>query len=234
MVKKLLLLLMTIIVLTSATFAVAEELDLSQLTFDELIELRTKITLEMQSRPEAEDIVLGVGEYVVGRDLNPGSYYLIYESGNMAPGYVSVYSDETKSTRILRMETETSTYDVYTLSSLVEGNVVVVEHNGLRANQVGFPEYFAPKGTVIPAGTYEIGVDIPAGRYTAHLLDGLSYIYIYPDSESCSQKDWQNRESFLLAHGNRECLLSLQEGSYVVIERNSLIMNKYVPGFTFE
>lgn len=234
MLKKLLLLLITTMLMCGAASSFAEGLDLSQLTFEELTNLRAQITLEMQSRPEAADIVLGVGEYVVGRDLNPGSYYMIYESGNMSSGYVSVYSDETKSNRILWITTETSTYDVYSLTSLVEGNVVVVEHNSLRANQVGYPDYFAPEGTVIPAGTYEIGVDIPAGKYTAHLMDGISNIRVYPDFESCSQKDWTKRDDYSLAHGNRECQLSLQEGSYLVIERNSIIMNKFVSTFTFD
>lgn len=232
--KRMLLTLMALALLMSAACAVAETTDLSQMTFEELADLRARIDAEMLLRPEAEDMVLGVGEYVVGRDLMPGSYYMIYESGNMAPGYVSVYSDDTKSQRILWIMTETSTYDVYPLTSLEEGNVVVVEHNIMRANRVGFPDYHAPEGTVIPAGTYEVGVDISAGKYSAHLLDGISYIYVYPDAESHAKADWTKRESHLLAHGNRECVLSLQEGSYLVIERNSVIMNKYVSAFTFE
>lgn len=234
MLRRMLLTLLAMMLMMGAWCAVAETPDLSQMTFEELADLRSLINAEMLLRPEGEDMVLGVGDYLVGRDLMPGSYYMIYESGNMSPGYVSVYADESKSARLLWITTETSTYDVYSLASLKEGNVVVVEHNAMRVNQMGFPDYQAPEGTMIPAGTYEIGVDIPAGKYTAQLLKGISNVYVYPDEGSCTQADWTKREDYLLAHGNRVCVLSLQEGSYLVIKRNSIIMNKYVPPFTFD
>lgn len=61
---------MALILSLSTLSALAETLDLSQMTFEELAELQTRIDLEMQNRPKAEEIVLSNGgTFIVGRDL---------------------------------------------------------------------------------------------------------------------------------------------------------------------
>ena len=232
MLKKSFLLLTALILLLGAVSALAETPDLSQMTFEELAELRTLIDAEMLTRPEAEDIVLAVGEYVVGRDLKPGTYYAIYESGEWSSGYVRIFQDETKEKRLLYMSTDPASYNVYMLKDLVEGNVVVIEYNALRVNMTGFPDHHAPEGTLIPAGVYEVGVEIPAGKYSAFLNAGASNIYVYQNMDA--YQNGKKQQSFRFGYTNRECVLSLQDGNIVEVKSNSVIMNKYVSTFTFD
>lgn len=230
MLRKVALLLLLMVM--SLTTVLAEGLDLTQMTFDELDELRAKINAEMLTRPEAEDLVLSVGEYVVGRDLKPGTYYAIYDSGTFTAGSIYVYQDETKAKRQTWISVSPYTYDVYQLSNLQEGNLVVVEYNAIRVNMTGYPDYKASAGTEIPAGAYVIGTDIPAGRYTAHLNNGVSYIYVYSNADTYDAGT--KTDSFGLAFNNRECVLDLAEGNILKIQSNSIIMNKYTPSFTFD
>lgn len=234
MLKKTCLLLTALILLLGVATAFAETPDLSQMTFEELAELRTLINAEMLTRPEAEDMVLGAGEYVVGRDLQPGTYYAIYESGTWSSGYVRIYKDETKEKRLLHISIDP--YDIYPMTDLVEGNIIVVEYNAIRVNMTGFPDYHAPEGTLIPAGVYEIGVEIPAGKYSALLNTGCSSISVYQNMATYQESDgfFDTLQSYTLGYAERECMLNLQDGNILVVESNSILMNKYVATFTFD
>ena len=54
--------------------AFASDLDLSEMTYDELYALKEKITAEMATRPEAQTITLTAGFYQVGVDIPAGTY----------------------------------------------------------------------------------------------------------------------------------------------------------------
>lgn len=234
--RKTCLLLAALLLLLGTTSAFAETPDLSQMTFEELIELQTLINAEIFTRPEAEDFVLGVGEYLVGRDLQPGTYYAIYESGNAAAtGCIHVYADEAKEKQLATIYTQYDTYDVYRLSNLETGNVVVVSTLAIRMNMVGFPDYHAPDGTSVPPGVYEVGVDIPAGRYTAHLGVGQVRLLVYSSQEGYKENSWSSIVCDRYLSGqNRIGVIQLQDGYVIRVDHNSVILNKYTPPFTFD
>lgn len=236
MLKRILSFLLTLALFLGAASAIAEADDLSEMTFEELAELRTLITAEMLTRPEGEEIVLSAGEYVVGRDLQPGTYYAIYESGQWSGGSIYVYEDETKGNRLAWITTVPSSYDVYPIRNLAEGNIVVIEGNKLRTNMVGFPDYHAPEGTLIPPGVYEIGVDIPAGRYSVSLNGDETFVYVYKTKEAylAGKTSSREREMYYLAYKDKTCVVSLQDGQIFVIDDSSVIMSKYDTVFTFD
>lgn len=235
MLKKMMLLLMTIMLLTGATFCVAEELDLSQLTFDELTELRTKINLEMQTRPEGEEIVLSNGgTFIVGRDLQPGTYYFVHDDSITGSAFVQVYQDETKSNQLHRIFVSTESYSVYTLTDLKEGNCVEVGFT-IRLSKVGFPAYVPPEGTIIPQGAYEVGVDIPAGRYSVHEGAKGSLVMIFRDWDHyATGNQWTAKEFLTLNATNLSGVITLTEGEIFVVDKNNIVMKKYTPAFTFD
>lgn len=70
--KKLLILLLAFGMLFPA--ALADGIDLSAMSFDELMELRQSLMLEIMSRPEWEETTLEAGTYYIGQDI-PAGYY---------------------------------------------------------------------------------------------------------------------------------------------------------------
>ena len=124
MLKRMLLGLMTLALLMNAAFAFAETPDLSHMTFTELAELRARVNAEMLIRPEAEDIILpGGGEYVVGEDLLPGTYYFIYNDTSTGNISVEVYRDKSADWPENYINCNSDDYLVHTMS-LEEGNCI--------------------------------------------------------------------------------------------------------------
>lgn len=235
MLKKICLLLTALVLLLSAAAAFAEPPDLSQMTFEELQELRAKIGLEMQTRPEGAEIVLtNGGTFVVGRDLQPGTYYFVYDDSLTGSAFVKVFEDETKSRPLCQIMVSTASYSVYTLTDLKEGNCVEVGFT-IRLSKAGFPAYVPPEGTVIPQGAYEVGVDIPAGRYSVHEGTKGCQVVIYRDWDHHKTGNQWTAEEFLTLYAlHLSGVVTLTEGQIFVVEKNSVIMNKYTPAFTFE
>lgn len=64
--------LLVLFVLLSVS-AVAET-DLSALSFDDLVSLQRKLSLEIMSRPEWKETTVPAGEYTVGEDIPAGVY----------------------------------------------------------------------------------------------------------------------------------------------------------------
>lgn len=232
MLKRMLLVLMTLALLTNAAFALAEIPDLSQMTFADLAALRAQINAEMLIRPEAEDIILpGGGEYVVGEDLLPGTYYFIYNDTSTGNIHVEVYKDKSAKQRDSYVNCNSDDYLVHMLS-VEEGNCIRTKWT-IRLNKVGFPDYHAPEGTFIPAGSYEIGTDIPAGKYEVNLYAGKSRVVVFKDANAFANnglKLHDIRFNGAVRTGN----VTLTEGNILVIESAGIVMSKYKPAFTFD
>lgn len=62
-------------------FALADSIDLSVLSFDELRELQTNISKELITRPEWKEVYVPAGLYKVGVDIPAGDWCLKYGSG---------------------------------------------------------------------------------------------------------------------------------------------------------
>ena len=69
------------------TFAAAETIDLSGLSFDELMALRDQLSAELISRPEWKEVVVPSGTWVVGKDIPVGEYSLSPGNGG---GYIRI------------------------------------------------------------------------------------------------------------------------------------------------
>ena len=59
------------------TPALAESIDLSALSFDELRSLQTQLNKELVSRPEWKEVTVPMGIWVVGSDIPAGAYSII-------------------------------------------------------------------------------------------------------------------------------------------------------------
>lgn len=77
--KKLLALLLIAALL--APCVLAEEIDLSGLSFDELQALQTRIAKEIVSRPEWKKVQVPIGCYRIGEDIPVGSYSISSDKG---------------------------------------------------------------------------------------------------------------------------------------------------------
>ena len=71
MKKQMLSVLLTVLLLLpSVCFAV----DLSGMSFDELIDLRSQLEKEILSRPEWKEVTVPAGRWIVGQDIPEGTY----------------------------------------------------------------------------------------------------------------------------------------------------------------
>lgn len=70
--KKIIVILLIIVLLMPCAFA--EDIDLSGLTFDELVSLRSKVQLEMMNRDDWQSVTVPVGVWQIGVDIPAGHY----------------------------------------------------------------------------------------------------------------------------------------------------------------
>ena len=237
MLKKMLLALLALLMMCAAC-ASAETPDLTQMTFEELAELRAQVNAEILTRPEATPIILGNGgKYIVGKDLKPGTYSFIYAGGSSGSAKVYVYQDETESKVLQDFFVTSNKYAVFTLHDLKDGNCIVPGFT-IKLSAAGFPEYTPPEGVLIPAGIYEIGTDIPAGKYSFHMNESGCYIEVYKDMETYENRVNSYSSEYLyrmyLDALNLSTTGPLKEGNILVINNASIIMKKFVPTFNFD
>ncbi len=76
------MLAMMALCLTIAPAALAE-VDLTGMSFDELVSLQAQLTAEAMSRPEWKEVEVPVGTYTVGQDIPAGTYSLKIKAGGM-------------------------------------------------------------------------------------------------------------------------------------------------------
>lgn len=79
--RKMISLFLIAITALTVTFASAESIDLSSLTYDELIALSTKITMEIMSRPDFKTVKVPPGAYEVGKDIPAGKWTITATEG---------------------------------------------------------------------------------------------------------------------------------------------------------
>lgn len=78
--KKVILILLVLCLLSSLAFA---EIDLSQMSFDELVALRTKIDLALWNTNEWQQVTVPAGTYVIGEDIPAGHWTIKAAKGDM-------------------------------------------------------------------------------------------------------------------------------------------------------
>lgn len=88
------ILIVVIAVCMALQCACAEGIDLTNLSFSELIELQQKLTAEIISRPEWKEVTVPAGTWIIGKDIPAGEYSIKVLSRTTR---VNVYKSETAS-----------------------------------------------------------------------------------------------------------------------------------------
>ena len=73
-----------------STFASAETIDLSGLSYDELIALKQKLNLAIAQSDEWKQVTVPIGNYIVGEDIPAGVYTVAHAQSNTLM-YARVY-----------------------------------------------------------------------------------------------------------------------------------------------
>lgn len=84
--------LVLVFLMMFCSVATAESIDLTALTFEELIALRQEIDMLLFASDEYKDVPVPAGDYVIGEDIPAGTYSLDSDGYAM----ISVYADASK------------------------------------------------------------------------------------------------------------------------------------------
>lgn len=84
--KKFLVMLLVVCLLIPIA-AADDGIDLSALSFDQLLDLQQKVTAEIISRPEWKEVTVPSGTWTVGRDIPAGEYSI---SATKTGGYLRI------------------------------------------------------------------------------------------------------------------------------------------------
>jgi len=210
------------------SFSLAESIadsDLSALSIDDLILLRTQIDAELMSRPEVENSVLLEGEYTVGVDIKPGTYFITSNKSNNGWIGIEIYSDSTKSDEINDYTLQTSGYDIEKVT-FADGQYIAITHGSILLNVAGFPDVKKPEGTEVQSGVYEVGTDIAAGKYTVYHGEGYAVASVYPDYNTFEEEKFGYLTTAYLEHNGEQTNIVLTEGNVLVIQGSNVIMTK--------
>lgn len=208
--------------------------ELEDMSFDDLLELQAALQAEMLSRPESEISILDEGKYLVGKDILPGGYYFrivdnpYYGAGNV----IRVYENEER-----WKEDKTFIYHSLELDGvssaklqLEEGQILTVDVAPVMISRIEFEkdDYMPPQGTIVVPGDYIVGVDMPAGRYTAYYNGvSVSSLCVYKDSQTATEDPYYGtffeEELRYLCYS---CQLTLQDGYVLRVKHNPFVMKK--------
>lgn len=88
------LLALSLILILALPAALADGVDLSSMSYDELTALRSQLEQEIMSRPEWKEVQVPPGRYVAGVDFPAGRYTGEMRKGNGAFMMVTLYENE--------------------------------------------------------------------------------------------------------------------------------------------
>ena len=255
--KKLIAVAMVLLMLGLSIAAVAEspaknataEFDFTGYSYDELIGIKEQLEAELQIRPEAGERILQTGQYVVGKDIAQGIYEL---------GFVPAEEDDTYTDWYIYDTKQMYDYDVGRLwlgdlpreegtlkagssvkVELFDGDYFVIYRSAASIIRVGNAvslesSYKPPEGTTIPTGIYNIGEEIPEGKYTVYFNgEAPSRVRTYADPADATNDFKDGEFEAILAGYNTSVEINLKAGYAFRIEYNSVIMKKS-DGFIFD
>lgn len=233
MKKKVAGLLLAAIILSAMCPVMAESIELADMDYENLVELKQAIDMELFSRPEAEPRVLAPGKYVVGEDIKAGRYYAAVNSyvfNDDCTSRVKVYeTDETESS----LWCEWPSLDEAPISIVLnDGNLLSVEYFPITLSIEELSEdqkyeYVVPEGTYVPVGVYEVGKDIPDGAYQVYM--GTIYggdVFVYANDELYKEGTYETRTELRVIWDDGHMKpLTVQEGNIIVVKKD-VVMRK--------
>lgn len=232
--KRILSILLVVLLFSAPAFA--ESLDLSSMSYEQLAELKQAVDNEYYMRPEAEPKILAPGEYVVGRDIQAGIYYVCvnsYEFNKDASARFKAYkSQEDYAAGGDLLWCEWPALNKPSISvTLNDGNLLRVDYFPITLSVKELTEeqrykYTAPEGTYVPCGIYKVGQDIPAGSYQVYMgsLDGGD-VYVYADDSAYSEKNYESHVELKVIWTEHVKPLSVSDGNVVVV-KSDVVMKK--------
>lgn len=223
--------------------AMAEGINLSEMPYEDLADLKKKIEIEFNARPEAEPFTLQPGGYIVGKDLKAGDYYIMvdeYRLNQPCVSWYGVYSD----VNAYKADEEKLSYGYIDLTDNIL-KLTLENENYLQIRD--FPILFSirelsesewrvytiPEGTYVPAGLYTIGEDIPAGKYKVYMatLEGYD-IFVYEDQDAYTDKNYMNRLETMVIWSDHVLPLGVVDGNVVKINKDVIMVKQEKPAFT--
>lgn len=231
--KKIAGLLLSIMVLSAICPVMAKSIELTEMDYENLVELKQAVDMELFSRPEAEPRVLAPGKYIVGEDIKAGRYYATvnsYAFNEDCTSRLKAYeTDDTEPS----LWCEWPSLDEPPISiALNDGNVLSVEYFPITLSVEELSddqkyEYVVPEGTYVSVGVYEVGNDIPAGSYQVYM--GTIYggdVFVYANDELYKEGTYETRTELRVIWDDGHIKpLSVQEGNIIVVKKD-VVMRK--------
>lgn len=232
--KRFLCLVLALVFLSAS--AAAEELDLAGMDFESLMQLKQAVDAELYSRPAAEPRVLQPGIYEIGKDILPGRYLArvnSYEFGKNTYCHLSIY-------KTFKAAADYGDCVYYETISLEDGSLGIDLPDGKFFKVDGFPvtvsvselteeelyEYVPPEGTYVPAGTYVVGEDLPAGGYQIYMgtLAGCD-VLVYNDKNALENKEYSQRAELRTIRDGHVASISVKDGNVIKV-KDDIVMKK--------
>ena len=182
MKRILIIILVSIVFISNFSISVAEPINFTLMSFDELEAIKLAVDNEYYSRPESSGIRLNVGTYTVGIDIKPGHYYaaMVEPDFTSSNTFMSIYTDAETFAAQKPYYTDLAKFAGYFFLSqdpqiivLEENNIVSITNGSLLLksslfNPLDYYKYDPPEGTFVSRGTYTVGVEIPSGTYIVY------------------------------------------------------------------
>jgi hypothetical protein len=92
--KKVMAVLFALVIMACSSFSIAEGIDISTLSDDELVALMARVQEEIVARHIEGTANLAGGTYIVGKDVPAGSYIYTCLASGEDWGNVTIYSDK--------------------------------------------------------------------------------------------------------------------------------------------
>ena len=92
--KKVMAVLFALVIMVCSSFSIAEGIDISTLSDDELVALMARVQEEIVARHIEGTANLAGGTYIVGKDIPAGSYIYTCLASGEDWGNVTIYSDK--------------------------------------------------------------------------------------------------------------------------------------------
>lgn len=235
---------LVLIIVAFPCVTLAEGIDVTAMDYDQLFKLKQQIDAEFVSRPESKPFILVPGEYEVGKDIRPGRYYILAATpiyGIYRSCTVFVYQDrEAFDKRMKNKEAYIAEYELgnsVKSVDLPDGSFIVVKYSSVALSNSEFTfedvySYTVPDGTLVPAGRYVVGVEIPAGTYNFYAgtgYGGRAYVYT-SEEDSLSDGTMHGKAKIKIevdpsTHLDDYETAILEDGLIVVVNRD-VVMRK--------